>query len=210
MSTNNVLTAAVVALVVSVLTLAFFNVSHSAPAAQSSDTLGQIAGTVVNTPTIFVAGHSDGGNFVTVSADGEIPVGQNQAAWRNTTGRTVYVNAGDVRLGYASGTATSSYAFFVGTSTSASYTDFARPSVTTLLIDGALIATSTAATGGPITRVGTTTSAGVDVSVPAGSYVVFDVQERYFCKANAACEIATSTNRGISKFFWSLKATYKP
>lgn len=207
-SKNTVLTAAVVALVTSLLALVAFN-GTSAPA-QSPDTLGAISGTVVNTPTIFTAGHSDGGSFVTVTADGEINAGANQGAWRNTTGRTVYVHPSDVRIGYTSGTATSSYYFYVGTSTSSSYTNYARPSVTTLLVDAALVATSTSASGGPITFVGTTTSAGTGVSVPAGSYVVFDVQEKHACKADAACTTATSTNRGITKFFWSLKATYQP
>lgn len=204
---NTVLTAAVAALVTVMVTLA--SVSTMTPSV-SSDTLGAISGTVVNTPTLFAAGHSDGGSIVEFAADGYIAAGQNQAAWRNTTGRVVYVKPGDVRIGFTSGTASSSLALFVGTSSASSYSDFARPTITTLLIDAALVATSTSASGGPITYVGTTTSSGVGIAVPANSYVVFNVQDRYFCKAQGACETATSTNRGISRFLWSLRGSYQP
>lgn len=129
----------------------------------------------------------------------------NQGAWKNTTGKTVYVAPTDVSIGYESGTATSSYLFYVGTSTTATYTDFARPASTFLALDGATVATSSLAN----TRVGTSTTAGTGFSVAPGEFVVFDIQERFFCKANAFCETATSTNRGITNFYGLLTIKYR-
>lgn len=216
MSTKNVITAAVVALATSLLAFAVFSMSttdvqKNSLLSAAVETFGDIKGVVLESPYVFKAGHGDGGNFLAISADGEINAGANQAAWRNTTGRTVYVLPENVSIGYTTGTASSTWTLYVGTSTSATFTNYARPTPTNLLMDGASIATSTIATGGiSVARVGTTTSAGFGFAVPPLGYVVFDVQEAYACKSIGLCETATSTNRGVTKFFWTLRGHYKP
>jgi len=139
---------------------------------------------------------------------GTIGNGVNQAAYTNNTGRRIQIAAADTHIGWTSGTATSSYRFYVSSSTATSITDYSRPAGTYLLIDGAMTSTSTPAT---TIITGTTTSAGQGaITLAPGESLIFNVQERYSCKANAACETATSSNRGIDSFFWNFKGTYLP
>lgn len=183
----------------------------SAPKTSSTDSnVGLISGPVHNTIESFAKGISTGGTFASFTANGTIDAGSNQGHWTNSTGRTVYINPGNVRIGYTSGTASSSFYFSAGTSTATTFTDYARPTPATLIIDMASVATSTGTGGGAITFVGTTTSAGKGISVPNGSSVVFSIQSNGSCKTVGACETATSTNRGISQFFWALTASYQP
>lgn len=131
--------------------------------------------------------------------------GANQGYWKNTLGKTVYLDIANTSIGFHSGTASSSLNFYVATSSSATLTDYVTPSGT-LPLSGARVATSTT---GDTTFMGTTTSAGTGFAVPAGSYVIFDIQEAYNCKtATGLCETATSTNRGITNFFGSLRIYY--
>lgn len=214
MSPKNVITAAVVALVTSLLVFAAFSSSLKSQPAPSTlsggveETLGAIQGVVLEAVHVFKNGHGDGGSHVTFTKDGEIGPGANQGAWRNTTGRDVFIERGE--LAFTSGTASSSMLVYAATSSAATISnDYARPGGLNLLIDGATFATST-----PATRffTSTTTPDGSrsGILVRSGEYLVFQVQERYGCKTVGACETATSTNRGISKFFWYLKGHYKP
>lgn len=134
--------------------------------------------------------------------------GQNQASWVNNLGKTVYVDPYGTSLSYESGTASSSWLVYVGTSTAASatYTDYARPAPTALLVDGALIATSSPATQ---TRIGTTTTAGTGFAVAPGERVIFNIQERFACKTIGTCETATSSNRGVNTFYGLLTIKYR-
>lgn len=212
MNVKSLIPAAVVALVVSLLAFAGYSALHpsTSPLQGVIEDLGGMTGHVLEEIQIFKSGHGDGGDFVAITADGKIGAGANQAAWTNKTGRTVYVRPQDVQIGYTAGTATSSLNFYVGTSTATSFTDFARPTPTLLLMDGATDATSTSATGAAVGHMGTSTNNGPVFAVPNGSRVVFNVQEKYACKADGACNTATSTNRGITEFFWFLRATFKP
>lgn len=222
-SLKNVILAAVVALVVSLLAFAGYTAIVSPqkaegpvmsaigePVVGEDGSLGAMQGVVLESPYVFKNGSSDGGDYLTITRNGKIGRQANQAAWRNTTGRTVYVLPEQVFLGYESGTASSSWAFYVSTSTASTVSDYSRPTPAVLLMDGAIVATSTGTGGGAIGRVGTTTSAGTAVAVPNGSYVVFNVQEQFACKTIGACETATSTNRGVTEFLWSLTARYRP
>ncbi len=167
------------------------------------------SGNVFNTPDYYTNGVGVG-NVVDFAQRINIGPGTNQFAWKNKTGRTVYVSSAN--LGYIAGTATSSYLFYVGATTSAAFsTDSGRPnSGAKLLIDGATVATSTVASVSTFFT-STTTSAGVgSIPVPDGSYVVFQVQEKFGCLTNTAtCERATSTNRGISNFVGFFRAWFQ-
>lgn len=189
--------------------LAFSSPSAPATDSQGQDT-GSLTGPVKNTPDNYTNGVAIGGDFVQFAKNGTISRGANQAHWTNNTGRTVFVSPEDTVLGFTSGTASSSWNFYVSTTTSTSVTDFARPTGSQLLIDGARISTSTGVGGAAIARHGTTTASGVLVAVPNGSSIVFNVQEAYACKAVGVCETATSTNRGVTDFFWRFVGYYKP
>lgn len=147
------------------------------------------------------------GDKVFFYKNGTIGPGANQSAWLNNTGQPVLIDAGTTAISYTSGTATSSYLFYVSTSTSPTVADYGRPAGSYFMIDGATIATSTVPNGSLI--MGTSTSAGKGgIIVQPNEYLNFDVQERYFCKANALCETATSTNRGIQTFNWTFNGVY--
>lgn len=147
------------------------------------------------------------GDRVSFNKSGTIGPGVNQSSYCNNVGQPLFISAGDVSMGWTSGTASSSLLFYVSTSTGTTVTDYARSPGSYDLIDGAALATSTVANASLIT--GTTTSAGKGgVLLQQSECLVFNVQERYACKANGACETATSTNRGIQSFFWNFKATY--
>lgn len=148
------------------------------------------------------------GDRTVLYESGTIGAGANQAAYYNNTGRTLYINSNDIHMGWTSGTASSSIVFYVSTSTASSVTDYARPTGTYLLIDGATFATSSPAVS---ISTGTTTDAGAGaITLAPNEYLIFNVQEQYACKTIGACETATSSNRGIASFFWNFKATYIP
>lgn len=155
--------------------------------------------------------YSDGiklGDVTTTWKRVVIPSGSNQAAWYNNLGKTVFVTPDNVMIGFPSGTATSTLVLYVGTSTSSTFTDYARPSVATLLVDGALVATSTSAGTTGIYKMGTTSVAANVFAVPAGGYLVFDVQERFACKSDGSCNTATSSNRGIDSLHGYFRLFY--
>jgi len=209
---TNVISAVVVALVTSLLAFAFFTASLPpvAPALvdlSSSEDLGAIQGTVLETPYVFKNGSGDGGDFLTFTVNGRINAGSNQAAWRNTTNRTVYVDYTEM---IPTGTASTTFIFYVGTSTASTYSNnYAAPYAT--LVDGKRIATSTT----PIvinSRADAGTLGRQTIAVAPGVYVNFAMLQGYLqagC-SGAVCEAATSTNRGISTIDWLLRGHYKP
>jgi len=166
------------------------------------------AGGVYNQVTnVFPQGivNGDRGTFF---QSGIIGPGVNQTAYTNVTGKILLISAGDVNMGWTSGTASSSGVFYVSTSTSAAaVSDFSRPAMSYMLIDGATFATSTVAAGSLLT--GTSTAPGKGgIMLQPGESLIFNYQERFACKTNGPCETATSTGRGIPSFFWNFKATY--
>lgn len=135
-----------------------------------------------------------------------ITAGNNQTSWRNTTGKTVY--ATDIRMGYESGTASSTWNFYVGTSTASTFSNYARPSNTFLPIDGYVGATGTP----KVIVTATSTTNGVKEVIPVlnNEYLIFNVQETYACKSIGACETATSTNRGVNTFIGAFRIESTP
>lgn len=201
---------AIVIVVIATITLASrSNGPVATPASSSEEGLGASSGYPVNNTTQgFYGGVDLGGGYVTFSKGGVISTGQNQGSWRNTTGRVVYILPEQSSIGYQTGTASSSLLFYSATSSASTLSnDYAHPGGLVFGVDGATVATSTA---GPRMFVGTTTNSGAVIPVADGQYYVFQIQDRYACKAVGVCETATSTNRGITNFIWRLQGFYKP
>lgn len=213
MSIKDIITAAVVALVTSLLAFAVYTASLPpvtpplTELSENADDLGAIQGTVLESPYVFKNGSGDGGDFLTFTKNGRINAGSNQASWRNTLNRTVYIDYTEM---VPTGTASTTFIFYVGTSTAATYSDnYAAPYAT--LVDGKRIATSTT----PIV-VNSKADAGTlgrqTIAVAPGVYVNFAMLQGYLqgnC-TGSVCEAATSTNRGISTIDWLLRGHYKP
>lgn len=159
--------------------------------------------TVHNTPEAYTQGLDLGDGYIEFSKSGIIGPGANQGSWHNTLGRTVYINPSQVAIGFTSGTASTSMKYYAATSSTATFaSDTAAPS-SILAINATVVATSTV---GPAFVVGQT-STGSGIPVTDGQYFVFQLQQ---VNASPVGETATSTNRGISNFFWRLKGAYKP
>lgn len=212
MSTNkkNVIIAAVVALVVSLLGSAgFVQTIDTVPVSSFNGEqvdLGAIQGTVMESPYIFKNGAGMGGNHLTFTADGKIEARSNQAFWRNTTGRTVFVDLAEM---VTTGVASTTFQFFIGTTTSASITDnFTNPYAS--LVDAYSLATSSPAWRSVNSIKDPGTNGRGVIPVLSGEYVYFTFQQD---NANACtgaiCETATSTNRGFN-VDWYLRGHFKP
>lgn len=160
--------------------------------------------TVSNYPTAYINGLQLGNNptvFENMYAM-TIGTGQNQASWQNTTGGTIWVDTPEMYFlpttTNASMVASSSMAFYFGTSSTAVIANnFVRPAGL-LPIDGALIATSTR---GQVTVSATSTTAGIKGVIPVqnGEWV-FGLVESNGCTSATVglCETATSSNRGFN------------
>lgn len=127
-----------------------------------------------------------------------IGAGSNEAAWKNTTGETVYVYLADA---VTTGTASSSYYLYIATSSSATVSnDFSAPFSS--IIDTFAIATSSVATTTSSIDKHKVSNNGV-IPVAHNEYVLMTLQANTTACANAGaalglCETATSTNRGIT------------
>lgn len=195
-----------VGLIIAAVVVGYLAFHASAPAAPvqqapASDTRAGDA-TVSTYPTWYPNGLSLGsGSAGTNVLPVFLGVGVNQWFWTNNTGATQFVV--DPTL-YLTGTTTgnpaiasSTFAFYVGTTTpTATLSDFARPGSINP-IDGAIIATST---GQLATITSTTTTAGIKGIIPVknGERLFVMFVQTYGCVANALCETATSTNRGFN------------
>lgn len=135
---------------------------------------------------------------------GQIYPKTNEAYWKNTTGRTQYIDLLDVST---DGTASSTYTIYAVATSSPLTTlyDFTAPVSSTgqMLINGFKFATSSTAT---------TTSnydfagAGKVVRVPDGQYVDIYLTAPIACPSGGGnCESATSTNRGFTNVFWRMR-----
>ena len=193
-SNGFVLTGVVVAVLLSVVAIGA-SLSRSSAPADPSNVGGQRAGLQE-----FVDGIKPG-TLTIVTESVAIGSGENQKSWYNDTGRTVFVT--NPEIGFTSGTASSSYAYYAGSATTSTALDYARPWFNGYAIDGATSPTSTVPTFGALVFSATSTSAGTStIPVAAGNYFTFVVQERYGCKADSAlCATATSTGRGITGLF---------
>lgn len=132
---------------------------------------------------------------------GTIAAGANQGFWLNNTGVTVYADLAEM---ITTGTASTSYDFFIGTTTAATLSsDFTDPF--SGLVDDKVVATSTNAlpVANSIKDAGTN-GRGV-VAVPVGAYVFFTFQQTFAGNCTGSlCETATSTNRGFD-VNWNLR-----
>lgn len=213
MNAKNIISTVLVALVTSVLattvmlsTKATSEVTNDTNESEETTTLGALVATVKEGVHAFRSGITFGDEYVYFAKSGVIGVRANQGFWINNTGRDVQVQA---QLGFTSGTASSSSNIYAATSsTNTIASDYVTPGGKYRIIDGANWATSTTARA--VTS--TTTSDGSQnwFTVRAGERVVFQVQDRYGCKTVGVCETATSTNRGITNYFWHILARYKP
>lgn len=134
---------------------------------------------------------------------GTIPASDNQEFWYNNTGKTVYVDLAEM---ITTGTASSTYDFFVGTTTSASLSsDFTDP-FSTLIHDFNLATSTTIRAINSIKDAGTNGRSVIPVA--AGEYVFFTFQQTFdnAC-TGSVCETATSTNRGFN-VNWNLRIHY--
>lgn len=183
--TKNILITVAVAFVVSLGVVSFMGITKSdtfGSVRQVADEfvqglrLGQSPNTLINSFTLTLKARD------------------NQETWRNTTGGTVYVFLANVTT---AGTASSSMALFMGTSSVATLTsDFTDPFSS--IIDNVYVSTSTTATTtSSIARHNTASSDGA-IPVADGEYVFLQMQSLYSCTTVGVCETATSSNRGIT------------
>lgn len=212
MNFKNIVTSVVVAALVSVAAIFAFYPSETytqyVPASTENVAAATASGGVHQAIEQWVNGLMPGDQNEFWKS-GTIEAGRNQASFQNKTGRTVYFNPSNASIGWTTGTASTTFAFYIATSTGASISnDFATPAGN-LLLSGAYAATTTQAQF----YAGTTTSNGVNgaVTVPAGSYV--NILVRSFMGGlcdGSVCETSTSTNRGITRFLWTIKGRYQP
>lgn len=163
-----------------------------------------------NAPAGFKKGIAYGSRSVHFTAEGDLLAGVNQVAWRNTTGRKVVVDKAEMRT---TGTASSSYLFYVGTSTAASNTSFDfGTAMFSELIDAPSLATSSPIkvfTSMSDTDQGTNGRGAIEVE--DGEYVLFMFRKQDLINScsGSVCEAATSTNRGFN-VRWLLEGHYIP
>lgn len=218
MKLENIISAAVVALVASLLVcwvkLSDLPVSVPQPeAAAEAVTVGSLSFPLHNTPEVFLGGVGAGvspsyNNFLNFTIDGVIPAGSNQGFWTNKTGRTVFISDAEVYL--PTGSASSSMRVSIGTSTATSITNnYAAPFAT--LIDNQLLATTTSQTVALNSLENPGTNGVEVIPVPNGTTVniIFRQDNPNAC-TGSVCEAATSTARGFSTVQWFAKGHYKP
>lgn len=177
--------------------LAFSQIGNYTPT-NSGDGLGSVR----NVDT-YPDGIKIGKGPVAVSwQTGTIGSGVNQASFQNKTGRVMCADLAVVRT---TGTASSSYRITVGTSTSATVSDFAALTGDNRSIIDFSFATSTTATSSNSVH-GVGAVAGV-VCVNADEYYNIALRAGTSTTASAGCngatcESATSTNRGFDIIYY--------
>ena len=208
---KKVIITSVIAIVLLVVGLAIgIAVTSQAPAAPST-----LSGDIGVNQQQFTAGDCLGqfnsGECENTKA-GIIKLGQDQAFWKNDTGRTVYVDLADIAfLATSTGatpTASSTMVFSVATSTGTTLNEYSKPYGS--LIDAVSISTSSVPLGGTINNMVGGTNGKGEIAVTAGQSVVFLIRSAYGAgcvSASNNCETATSTNRGFNAA-WSLHYHY--
>ncbi len=165
------------------------------PSPSSSTGSARGGGPVFNAGAAFPIGLNLGMNGITTNM-GQIQIGRgaNQGAWKNTTGRTIYVYEAPLSM---AGTASSTIKVYVGTSTTPTATDSftaATAPFWSQLIDAGQISTSTTAGLLFDSITNHKTSYPGTLPVADGQYVLLVADS--FCRSTGACETATSSNRG--------------
>lgn len=164
---------------------------------------GQLGDQVQNDVFWFTNGAKFGTNADAINwVRMQMGVGTNQISWLNNTGNTVFIPSSLAKVS-TNGTASTTYAITMGTSTAATVTDAQTAPVYGSMIDGALIATSTVFT--TVSNIQNSTLVGTKeqgyIRVPAGQHVIAVMENPYKVPGTctgATCENATSTNRGFS------------
>ncbi len=214
----------VTSLVVAVLVfVAGWAIVKPASVGSTTEALGAGAAQVQQTIWQFASGisldqSSGSGSSGTVefTKSGTIGPGQNQGVWTNKTGRTVYIDYGDIALtgsGFASssmrvsGVATTSSSL----PTSMAYTAPVQTASSTLLVDNRPIATSSP---GRLLVINSDTNQGANatgtVAVLDGSSFIWQLrQDSAVVCTGSVCEQATSTNRGFN-LDWYIHGHYRP
>jgi hypothetical protein len=186
--------AGLVIAILFILSAGLFVATKYIPTVSTGGTSG---GPTFNAGANFPAGYQLGlGNRTSNRGLIQVVRGTNQAYWKNTTGRTVYVALGDLEM---AGTASSTFKAYVGTSTAASATNVFSLTTAPLwsqFIDGAQVATGTPAGVVADNITNHKTSYPGTLQVNSGQYMLLVAST--FCTADGACNTATSTNRGWS------------
>lgn len=193
----------VAAVAIAIVALVFSFQSSPAPVADDRDVGGERAG---------VQNFSDGATLGQATERWyaqTLPVRSEEVLlFRNTFGKDVYADYGEANV-ITGQTASSSYKLYLIATTSSSIGAWADVTTARLLnthkaalIDGVEIATSTTATTTSSTYALDSGKGNGTVLVPDGSYVFGFLQavDLMAC-ADAACEPATSTNRGFNPQF---------
>lgn len=208
-STGLALVAGAVLVLVVVVVWATSGSNEPAPVtkAEPAPKAGSLTGTVEESVGLYRHGINTGSEYISFDKSGTIGAGSNQASWRNTTGRTVYVDL-LTAIKTATGSTTSGWIFYAGTSSAATYsTDFTAP-VWAPLIDGAESASGTPPT--VYSSIEYSTAGLSIIPVLDGEYLNIAFFTRYFSNCTGAtCEKATSTNRGFN-VDWYFRGHYKP
>lgn len=172
--------------------------SHiSAPPSAPVDATAKVVGgsdIVENFPSFWANGINIGQSFeqnvaLTLGAR------QNQVAWLNNTGQTVFFDLSRV---YPSGIASTTLQVSVGTSTTATVTDSSNPFFASF-IDRYLLATSTQPAINNFKDGGTNGRTVIPVAPNQYFLMVLENPYNQAC-TGSTCETATSTNRGYNLF----------
>ncbi len=170
----------------------------STPAPATQQVGGTASSHVENQAWLFSNGIAMGPQSLYPNVNSEdaiqVGIGSNQASWINTRATTAYVDLGWLIL---NGTASSTVKVSVGTSTTATITDSFNPAVAPMwsqFIDACQIATSTVSGVWCDNVSNHKSSYPAVIAVPPGQRLNIVVAS--FCKADGACNTATSTNRG--------------
>lgn len=195
----------VVALVIGLVALVsgFFGHKTQAPV---SDLGASGSGTTYSYQDKYVNGLFLGNDYVDFTKSGTIPAGQNEAYYTNRSGRRQYISLASIDT---NGTASSSFKFYVGTTTSTTINDFTAPYSS--LINGFTIATSTVATTTSSIESHLSGSAVIPVADGVTVFVQIQAANGAVCASSGSgiCESATSTNRGFNPK-WVLHGYYQP
>lgn len=203
---KNIGITVVVALVTVVASIGFFAPSDSNVPSGS----GNEVGSSVNTNIDSYANGVGIGDLVVFNKQGTLGVGVNQASWRNTIQRDVFI---DLAYLTTSGTASSTALLLVGTSTAATIADYTAPTPGFFsLINFALATSSTATTTNSLH--GSGAQSGL-VKIAPGEYLniailpgVRGTTPAGCAPGSASCESATSTNRGYT-LDYRFRGSYK-
>lgn len=158
----------------------------------------------------FPKGYSNGSRSAHFTVEGDLLAGENQGAWRNTTGRRVVIEYAEMRT---TGVASSSYLFYAGTSTTATCTscNFSTANFSELIDAPSLATSSPIKVFNSISDTDQGTNGRGAIEVEDGEYVLFMFRKQDLINScsGSVCEAATSTNRGFN-VRWLLKGHYIP